>query len=173
MACHHHLGAGAGPGPVLANECLILAVFGSAARLGARLAANDFPSKSLKRGDLSLARHSHTSWTAFRDNVLAPGQQSQPVRGIAVSQADALRGLIAEINSSTTQKLLRSVCVLDKVEIGDHVGHAALQFCAEQVGLQEKEKSVVRAQIQTELAKTFSEVRAISSCYAQASQEGY
>ncbi len=174
MGCHHHLGVGAGPGPVLATECLIFAVFGAEARLGARLTPNDFPPKSLKKGGLSLARQPHTSWTTFRDNVLVPGQQrSQPIQGIAVSRADALRGLIAEISSSTPATLLRSVCVLDKGENGDHDGHAALQFCAEQAGLREKEKSVVRAQIQTELATTFSEVRAVSSCYAEAGQEGY
>jgi len=172
--CQHHLGVGAGPGPVLATECLIFAVFGANARLGARLTPNDFPPKSLKSGDLSLARQSHTSWTTFRDNVLVPRQQrSQPIRGIAVSRVDALRNLIAEINSSMPATLLRSVCVLDKVENGEHDGHAALQFCAEQAGLRDKEKSVVRAQIQTELARTFSEVRAVSSCYAEAGQEGY
>lgn len=173
MGCHHHLGIGAGPGPVLATECLILAIFGTGARLGARLTGKDFPSKSLKRGDLSLARHSHTSWATFRDSVLVPGQRSQPVQGIAVSQADALRSLVARIDSSTPVKHLRSVCVLDKVENGDHNGHAALKFCSEDAALRESEKSVVRAQIQAELAATFSEVRAISSYYAHAGDDGY
>jgi len=173
MGCHHHRGVGAGPGPVLDAECLIFAVFGADARLGAKLTPNYFRIDRLKQGDLSLARHAHTSWATFRDDVLAPGERLQRLQGIAVSQADTLRGLIAEIHSSTPPKALRSVCVLDKVEDGEHDGHAALQFCSEQAGLRAKEKSVVRAQIQSELATTFSEVRAISSCYAEASQEGY
>ena len=158
---------------MLPAECLIFAVFRADARLGTRLTDKDFPTSRLKKGDLSLARHAHTSWATFRDYVLAPGQRSQPFQGIAVSQADAIRSLVAEITSSTPPTLLRSVCVLDKVENGEHDGHAALKFCSEQAALPEKAKFVVRAQIQSELIATFSEVRAVSSCYAEASQEGY
>jgi len=174
VRCHHHLGTGAGPGPVLPSECLVFAVFRADARLGTRLVADkDFPTGRLKRGDLSLARHAHTSWATFRDYVIAPGKQSQAVQGIAVSRADALRSLVAEITSSVPPTCLRSVCVLDKVENGEHDGHAALKFCSEQAALRTKAKHVVRVQIQSELAATFSEVRAVSWCYAEASQEGY
>jgi hypothetical protein len=173
MECHHYLGVGAGPGPVLPSECLIFAVFRADARLGTRLIEKDFPTNRLKRGDLSLARHAHTSWATFRDYVIAPGRQSQHFQGIAVSRADALRSLIAEVTSSTSPALLRSICVLDKVEDGEHNGHAALKYCAEQAALSDKAKRVVRTQIESELTATFSEVCAVSSCYAEASQEGY
>jgi hypothetical protein len=174
MGCHHHLGAGAGPGPLLAAELLIFAVFSAQVRVGARLTNKDFPTKSLKRGDLSLARHAHTSWATFRDNVLTPGQRLLPIQGLAISEAGMLRGLIAELDSVVPPKRLRSVCVLDKVEAGDHDGHAALKYCSEEAALNERtERPVVRAQIQAELAATFSEVRAVSSLYSEASLEGY
>jgi hypothetical protein len=171
--CHHHSGLGAGPGTVLGGERLLFAVFGSTERTPAKLIGKDFPSKDLKKGDLSLARLSHTSWAVFRDSVVA-SRPTEKLLGISEAEANRLRQLIAEFRRTNETIPVRAVCVLDKVEVQDHDGHAALKFCAGQQDLPNEGKSdernlgTMRTQISAELANIFSEIRQASFFYQEA-----
>jgi len=170
--CHHYLGKGIGPGRVLGTECLIYAVCESQRGLGEKLSIEDFKTKRLQRGDLSLARHEYTNWPTFRDYVVRP-RDSRSIKGVAVSTAAEIRGLISPVNGVHPEKSLRAVCILDKVQEGDHAGHAALQYCSEQAALTEKQKKNLRALISADLAETFSTIAAVPYCYPEAAGEGY
>ncbi len=81
----HHLGSPPGHGSVKDEEIILLAVFSSQARH--RVVEKDFPTKSLKRGDLSAPRYSVWVGYSCRLSTTSRGKATacsrKPVIGLA------------------------------------------------------------------------------------------
>lgn len=153
-----------GLGLVADDEILAFAVFDEDGSMGETASPTAFKSKSLKRGDLSLARLRHTNLGTFRDRVVKPkNDNGQVFRGVVVASALELRNKKVSLDQPKIE--MRAVCVLNKVEVGDIPGHAALQFCQSQDGLTEPQRARIRAVIAAELVELFGAVRPIEMVF--------
>ena len=152
----HHLGAGAGNGPVQASETVLVG-FCEQDLLDGKPLKQAFPGKRLKKGDFSLARTAFIDKEKFTQYVVEPQKNSTtPIISVGRASVLALRGLTTPLDWQSPIKHIRSICVLDRVGPLDHDSHAALQYCEEQTSLLEGQLKRVRAHIAADLAKAFS-----------------
>ena len=113
-------------------ETVVLAVFRSTRTFQGRLAADAFKNPHLRDGDVSLMRLAHTDTPTFDKAVIAPKAANDPVQGVVICVTGQLRGLSLPFPNAVPAKDIRAICVIDKVELGDPDGHAALQYCEDQ-----------------------------------------
>lgn len=151
----HFKGSPPGHGPVLDSETVTLAVFRDTPydTESRRLLPAAFPTDRLNGGNLSLARLSHTNRSTFDTQVVA-GRMDDLV-GVACASAFAIRQITYDSTSHPAFKG-RGVCLLDKVEDGDHDGHASLGWGRSDVELSVKQKQRAREAIKRNLADTFT-----------------
>jgi hypothetical protein len=139
-----------------------MAVFRATPTVNGRLAPTAFRNARLQAGDVSLARLSYTTREDFDAYVVAPKTASDPLQGVVTCAVEVLRGLRIDIPYTSPVTALRAICVIDRVEVGDHDGHAALMYCEEQQSIQgKKTKERIRADIAAALASAFGEVKAL------------
>jgi hypothetical protein len=158
----HYLGIGHGHGPVRSEEQVIFAVFESTERDGNRVKPTAFPTKQLTRYEFSLSRLAHTTKDEFELKVIEVliGARG-PLVGIACASVSSLRSLSYVFEDAGW----RAVCVIDKVTDLDFDGHAALGYADNQQQLGPKQKTVIRAQIQADLADAFGELVPITKVF--------
>ena len=153
----HHLGVPHGHGCVADSEILIFAVFESTPRIGNRLAPNAFKSKKIRDGDISLFRSGFTSRADFEAHVIPPKAHTDTPSGVVVCGAELLRTI--RIPHGAPHLTLRAVCVIDKVEDGDHDGHAAIESSEEIESIVgETSRGRARSAIANSQADAFSEI---------------
>jgi hypothetical protein len=153
----------AGHGTVSSDENVIFVVFDGNVALGERLNRKHFDTRKIKDGDLSLARQKYTTIDDLNTFVIVPATQSGCVlNGAVIAEVHMLRSIV---KTQAPAGPLRGVCVIDKVEEGEHNGHAALMACADQAASFTNPQSLgkFRGQIALDLADKFSEVRAIDA----------
>jgi len=161
LRTHHHGGEGAGPGIVRCGEVVILAAF-EERRPRTAVDADDFPKDRLKDTNLSLARREHTTRRTFDEQVIGGGTGPKgSFLGAAWVEARVLRELefimVSGQLPATTRG--RAVCVLDRVDPGDHDGHAALGFSEALEALPLKQKSLWRTTTRNNLVQAFGNIR--------------
>jgi hypothetical protein len=155
----HHRGLGNGHGLVSPRELVLVAVFEKTKRDGLRLLPTTFEVRQLTRGEFSLARLMHMTKSEFQAYVIGPGETAQgQLVGVARADVAALRQIPYVIEGTQPALTGRGVCVLDKVAIGDHDGHAALEYSESQDQLTPKQKNIARQQINADLAEIFGPV---------------
>lgn len=163
LRTRHYGGDGAGHGVVRCREVLILAAF-EEGRPRTTLDKKDFRPEKLKETNLSVARKEHTTRPTFDEHVI--GDESAPkgrLLGVACVEARLLRALTFEMvgGQPPAIKTGRAICVIDRVERGDHDGHAALGFSEALEALTERQKSQWRTTTRTNLIDVFGSLRAI------------
>ncbi len=163
LTTQHYRGFWHGHGPVLPDEMIVLAVFDQHPRNGSRLNANAFDSAQLKKGELSVARADHTSYSDFQKHVIEPANKG-PFIGVVAARAEDIRALPYDVKGVHPPQSGKALCVIDYVVRTDHDGHAALKFSDAQDVLTDKQKKTVRLQIKADLADTFGEIRQPDSC---------
>lgn len=155
-----------GHGCVGPGEVVLLAIFLSAKPEDGRVTAKAFKTSRLQDGDLSLSRLTHTDRQTFEREVISPKNSSDPFQGVAKCSIDILRRLYMRIPQPDPPHTIRAVCVLDKVEPGAHEGHAALEYCEEQVGIKRgATRGMVRANIAIALASAFGPVHTLDAIF--------
>jgi len=157
LRTQHHGGNGAGHGIVRCQEVVILAVF-EEGRPRTKLDKKDFRPEKLKDTNLSVARKEHTTRPTFNEHVI--GDESGPkgrLLGVACVETRLLRALTFEMvgGQPPASKTGRAVCVVDRVEQGDHDGHAALGFSEALEALSERQKSQWRTTTRNNLVDVF------------------
>lgn len=160
----HHAGSPPGPGIVRDSEEVVMGVFSSTVLNGTNLCADSFPTKQIKKSELSLSRKNYTSLADFTAHVVAPklATGDTPI-GVTVCLTKTLRDMTVPIPGRTPPSV-RAVCVLDWVLPHEHNGHAALAFCDEDHNtLSQGQMGRIRGIIAIELAKIFSPIVATSS----------
>jgi hypothetical protein len=85
--------------------------------------------------------------------------------GIARVYVASLRNIPYEVAGSSPVLEGRATCVLDKVVLGDHDGHAALEYSESLHRLTPKQKGIVRQQINGDIAEAFGEVIQLSDAF--------
>jgi hypothetical protein len=151
-----------GHGIVVDDEVVIFVVFDGMVEVGGKLSRKHFNTKKIRDGDLSLARQRYTTMNDISTFVIEPARKAGLVlNGAVVAQVDKLRSIA---RTQPPAGLLRGVCVIDRVEDGDHDGHAALIGCADQKASLTNEQTLgkFRGQIALDLAEKFSEVKEIN-----------
>lgn len=142
----------------------MLAVFDTTKRVNGRLAQTAFKGADLHRGKVSLCRLKYTTRQTFDNQVVAPRPVTDPLLGVVVCATDVLRDLHIPIPNTAPPTQIRAACVLDKVENGDHDGHAALQYCENEEQIKgAKTKDRVRGAIALALADAFGDIRPVDS----------
>ena len=159
----HHRGFWHSHGPVKHTETVVFAVFGQHECDGARLAPSAFATDQLKKGELSVARASHTSCDDFQKHVVSGAEAKGAFRGVVKALAGDIRALPYTVPGAHPPKIGKALCVIDIVEEDDHDGHAALKFSDAQELLTAKQKSQIRIAIKADLAETFGEICAPES----------
>lgn len=156
---HHYKGAGFGHGPVRDPETIAMAVFNNLDRnvSANRLTAESFDVRQLKRTNLSLLRCDFTSKATINSDVVLPNQRRQ---GDFVGLACANVGSVRSVEHGDVRH--RVVCLIDKVELGDHDGHAALgfsdAFSASLETMSEKRRNIQRGLALATLAEKFGDI---------------
>ena len=159
---------GIGPGPIVSDENVLLAVFDEDAVIGEYLLDGHFPSKDIARGNFSLARTTHTTYEAFKSDVVAPKEDEGIllVGGVQASVA-TLRDICRDADWLNPIQVHRAVSVLDKIVAGDHKGHAASQFCRQQnEALSQQKLGPFRRLIAADLADAFGVLMSPEETYA-------
>jgi hypothetical protein len=125
-----------------------------------------FPNKRIKDGEFSLARTDFIDKEFFHRFVVEPRRNSAtPIVSVGRASVLALRTLTTPLDWQKPVKLIRSVCVIDRVVKGDHDSHAALEYCEEQQSLKPGQRDRVRAAIAADLVKVFSSVLPLDSAF--------
>lgn len=171
LVTQHHLGDGAGFGPVRDEESVLFAVFESTPRNSStgRLLKGAFLTKQLVRSEVSMSRIDYTSAQDFMNFVVDPAtKQAGAFLGVVCTQASKLRALIIHVTETLPIKQGRAVCVLDKVSKYDFDGHGALGYSECQDALTQKQKETVREYIRADIASTFSEIVSMEDVYPEA-----
>jgi hypothetical protein len=98
----HYLGNGHGHGPVQDDEIMLLAFFEkSSGQADGKVTQDAFPNKQLIRGEVSLARHTHTCATDFQQQVVQPLTSSLgQLTGVASAVTQAVRDLRFKVPNS-------------------------------------------------------------------------
>jgi len=136
-----------------------LALFSAQSRAGQNLVDTDFIDDQLKRNDQSLSRVKWTSGAAFhRYVVVTRAGQVRPVSGIASARVIKLRELRFKVPNSNPVMSGAALCVIDRVEAGDHDGHAALGYAADMQALTPNQKKKTRPLVRAEAARQFSTI---------------
>jgi hypothetical protein len=152
----HYLGDGNGFGPVKDGERVLFAVFEDAERDGLSLTGNSFEETHLKRDALSLARNAYITKSDFDANIIVAGiPKKGRFIGIAAADVSHLRSLRADVQFNAGSKTVRSLCVLDRVQLGDFDAHATAGYCEEIGSVGQKQLGKLRAKIRMDLANTF------------------
>jgi hypothetical protein len=153
----------AGYGVVSDDETVIFVVFDGMVGIGDRLNRKHFDTTKIKNGDLSIARQRYTTMDDMNTVIIEPAKQTGRVlNGAVIAQVDKLRSIV---RTQAPAGPLRGVCVIDKVQNGDHDGHAALIGCADQAARFTNPQSLgkFRGQIALDLADKFSEVKSLDA----------
>ena len=162
-ASRHFKGSPPGHGPVSNDETVVLAVYLDTPRQpgGGRLLPAAFRTDKLNSYDLSLARLRFTTKRAFQEDVVAT--RTADLVGVASATGVALRRITYD---STSHPAFRSrgVCLVDKVEQGDHDGHAALGWGHSDAELSDKQKKRAREAIKQNLADSFGSITSADDC---------
>lgn len=169
----HWRGMGFGHGPIEDPEPILFVLFGDTAYdpEAMRLKAGSFKRKRLTSGDESVARKKHTTIEALESNVVAPQKVKRSgLVGVACAKAEKLRALEQHVNATSGPMTLRTICVLDKVEEGDHDGHGTLKFADAVDGVSpEPTKGMLRGSIMTDLAEAFGPILSLDDAYQRQS----
>src|SRR5580658_1998273 len=154
-----------GHGPVQEGET-ILAGFCATDLADGKLLKQAFPGKKLKDGDFSIARLAFTTKEIFNEYVVERRKNSVPVVGVGRASVRVLRQLTAPLDWQNPVRDIRAICVLDRVENGEHDGHAALEFCEEQKEIvKQKRLERVRAHIAADLVTAFGDVLTLDNAF--------
>ena len=127
-----------------------------------KLLPHAFRTDRMNAHNLSLARASFTTRATFEREVV----QSAKLVGVARVQASRLRDLIY---TSTSEPKFngRAACVSDKVNEGDHAGHAALGWAESQEGMKPNQRARAREFIRDSLVEVFGTIcRGDDVCWA-------
>ena len=160
----HYRGKGFGFGPVR-NEETVIAGFSEQDFASGQLQKSAFPGKAIKNGNFSLARLDYTTKEDFEKNVVEPKKIDSPITRVGRANVGELRQLMASLGWQKPIRHIRSVCVIDKVEDGDHDGHAALAYCEEQKLLSQKQLERLRTHIAADLVQLFGKVSPIEKAF--------
>lgn len=157
-SCHHGKDEGLGHGPVAAEEVLVLAVFedDDYDRQGMQLVLRIFRSDRLRHFNMSLARTEFTARKTFEAKVV--GSRHAALVGIAKVSAQDLRSLPYIDETAEPPITGRAVCLIDKVEVDDHDGHAAIGWSESQRDLSEKQKQRAGEVAKRNLVKAFGKI---------------
>lgn len=118
-----------------------------------RLLPLAFGADKMNRHEQSLARAGFTTRETFDREVV----RSAKLVGVARVQASRLRELVY---TSTTEPKFngRAACLTDRVEEGDHAGHAALGWAESQDGMKPGQKARAREFIRDGLVEVFGTI---------------
>lgn len=161
----HYRGQGFGFGPVR-NEEIVMAGFSEQDFVAGQLQKKAFPGKIIKNGNFSLARLDHTTKEDFEKNVIEPKRNSTPITKVGRANVGEIRKLMVPLHWEKPTRDIRSVCVIDKVEEGDHDGHAALKYCEEQKGFTQNQLDRLRAHIAADLVHLFENTSDLDRAFA-------
>jgi len=160
------VGSGVGQGPVAHGEIVALGICLSTPPEGGKVTAKAFKTSLLQDGDLSLSRIAYTDTPTFQTKVVAPKAASDPIQGVAICSVSTLRDIYINVPKAQPPSRIRGACVLDKVETGDHEGHATLEYCEEQNNIKNPNtKGMVRAAIAIALASAFGDVHPVDAIF--------
>jgi hypothetical protein len=148
----------------LSSEVVVLVVFDTSTKIGDRLTAEQFPTKRLGRGEISLARQNYATLESINEYVI----KGRPIVGVATSVVDSIRAIGRGNEDTKAPRILRSVCVIDKVESGDHDSHASLKACDDQELMSPTRRGKVRGALAAELARKFGPIQEIGAIFKSA-----
>jgi hypothetical protein len=164
-SCRHELLSqhyeATGPGLILSCEEVILVVFDLSMKTGDKLTAEHFPTKKLGRGEISLARKKYATLDVLNDFVI----KGKPVAGATTSTVKSIRAIGRKSDNAKVHELVRTVCVIDKVESGEHDSHASLRACEDQAAMSEPRRHKVRSALAADLARLFGSVQDIAAVF--------
>jgi hypothetical protein len=166
----HHRGEGNGFGPIQPAEILLFAVFESTKPPEGRLTADSFDRRQLNRAQQSLARRQHLTRAEFEQYFVAPHEARWgPCGGVACASAAALRAVRYAVPEARPPESGPAVCVLDRVDAGDHDAHAALEYSEalkdSMARRSEKLRATLRMRIHASLAEAFGPIISISEAF--------
>lgn len=155
-----------GHGPLHDTESVAIVVFDENLKIGNKLTLEQFPSKKLNRGELSLARISFTTLDDIDAYVIGPDRNREATAiGASTAIVRDIRSIAAIVDGLHPLKIVRGVCVIDKVVSGDHDGHAAFQSCGDHDGLTPPQRGKLRHRIAADLAEKFDVLRDIADVF--------
>lgn len=150
---HYRKDAAMGYGPVLSAEMVVLAVFEGDKHdaIAMRLKPAKFDSGQLKRFGVSLARTGFTTRPTFDEQVV----RSKRLVGVAQAIAAQLRSVPYIDQLGRPPVTGRAVCLIDKVDCGDHDGHAAIGWSESWNALAEGQKKRAGEIAKSNIARAF------------------
>jgi len=164
LVTQHH--SKSGHGPVKDTEVVVLAVFQKTNLVNGRVSVETFKKSDFSRSNVSVARREFTSHSRFLDSVVKPQVVS---KGALVGVACATTSLIRAIKLTFPKEVpspYRGACVLDRVEHGDHDGHASIGESEAVQGIKNSNTlGAVRTAILADLADAFGELTTPESVF--------
>lgn len=162
LETQHH--SQSGPGVIDNHEEVILALFCPDGAPRSTVGREDFPTKSLAKTGLSVARRRYTTKDAFNSHVIGDGSKGV-VYNLAISEVSVLRNLNYTVSGLHPPVSGRQVCVVDKVAPDDHDGHAAIGFASWQNSLTQNQKGTARAFIVSNLITAFNKTADVNEAF--------
>lgn len=154
---HHHLGVGHGFGPVKPEEIVAFVVISKAQTFDNEILLVSFNKKRLSEKEESVSRVAHTSFAAFQEYVAKPIETGGgSIKGVATATVSMIRSL--RLGKQDDVKERRAICVLDKVQPGEHDGHAVLAFADAPEVMGETRLGILRKEVRAELALLFGRI---------------
>ena len=145
---------------------MILLVSDNGLKAGDRLTVDQFRSKPLGRGDISLARKAYANLDILQRAVIDPAiSRGEVVVGASSVVVKTIRDIDALINDGRQERLVKAACVLDRVDPGDHDSHAALKGCEGHQIISDKQLGKVRTRIAADLANKFGPIISLDSIF--------
>ena len=149
-----------GFGPVQDYELLVYAVFETTDKNGSTLTGDAFENRYLADNALSMARLNYIRRKQFNRKVINFGvKRKGAFLGIVCADAEKIRRILVPIPTSSGEKMVRGVCVLDRVESDDYDAHATAGYAEATNTVTGKNRGTVRSKVRLALAQQFGEIR--------------